>query len=531
VYCEDHAANHFESSNKKNKRDQVDVPLDHCVFLHLDAPMLQGRCLHCSLDVASGEPTSDEWFENRGSVAVNAEGYCIDYEDYFGPAARAVLDAIAGTNECEEDGNLKKKNRKAGKKAKNDGVDRTIDRETRKREMRAAGLVGLRNLGNTCFFNATMQCILQCPEVIKMAFDLLNAQRIAGSLSRAFFTFLTSIATGDLAGSTVSPSSLFSQLCRRNCMFQEMGQQDAQELYSCLMNGIVDEFAVREGRQQRVPIGMGGTVINTFRCLQCGKERRTAEPFFELSVPVRRSIQAGVAEFLTEELLCGDNAYACENCHREAYELEQRRKRAEQEQRDERALQLLETATNDVEELGVEATNSGSSSEDEESDADGDGESVWASNAAQISATTETPATSKHDGPSDARDALRLGTANADAILHHALDHLQATVVVHVKRFQANMKTYQWEKSTASVEIGPTLELSSHLKDPGQGPAVYHLCGIVEHQGSIDSGHYVAYVRSVRTNTWFLCSDDSVAPCTPERAMYSQPYLVFYHKS
>ena len=49
---------------------------------------------------------------------------------------------------------------------------------------------------------------------------------------------------------------------------------------------------------------------------------------------------------------------------------------------------------------------------------------------------------------------------------------------------------------------------------------------VVCHLGSMDGGHYVAYVR--HHGQWFKCDDSWVTPATPEEVAASQAYLLFY---
>ncbi|KAJ1925115.1 hypothetical protein IWQ60_004756, partial [Tieghemiomyces parasiticus] len=62
----------------------------------------------------------------------------------------------------------------------------------------------------------------------------------------------------------------------------------------------------------------------------------------------------------------------------------------------------------------------------------------------------------------------------------------------------------------------------------------YRLYAIVEHMGSINFGHYVAYVATATSpdgpRTWTYCSDSHVRPCSLDEVFRAQAYLLFYER-
>ncbi|VDN87849.1 unnamed protein product, partial [Brugia pahangi] len=57
----------------------------------------------------------------------------------------------------------------------------------------------------------------------------------------------------------------------------------------------------------------------------------------------------------------------------------------------------------------------------------------------------------------------------------------------------------------------------------------YELFAVVNHLGTMESGHYTCYIRHQR-NQWFQCDDQKVTKVPTERVLSSQGYLLFYHK-
>ncbi|XP_018016624.1 ubiquitin carboxyl-terminal hydrolase 22, partial [Hyalella azteca] len=57
----------------------------------------------------------------------------------------------------------------------------------------------------------------------------------------------------------------------------------------------------------------------------------------------------------------------------------------------------------------------------------------------------------------------------------------------------------------------------------------YSLFAVVNHVGSLDAGHYTAYVRQHR-DQWYQCDDHLITRATIQDVLRSEGYLLFYHK-
>jgi hypothetical protein len=55
----------------------------------------------------------------------------------------------------------------------------------------------------------------------------------------------------------------------------------------------------------------------------------------------------------------------------------------------------------------------------------------------------------------------------------------------------------------------------------------YDLYGVINHYGSINSGHYTAIVKN-KQKEWILCNDSSVYKIEEKRVMHSNAYILFY---
>lgn len=336
----------------------------------------------------------------------------------------------------------------------------------------------------------------------------------------------------------LAPRGLFSQVCQRNSMFSEFGQQDAQELFSLMMNSVHREFKLK-GHEDLCPIDLtvGGEVVVTIKCHGCHSVSRRRERFFELSVPVRDSVHSSISAMLQPQLLSGEDAYACENCHRELYLLRERQRQQADFDDEERERRLAELAVTNRAGVGVDEVvaaplSSSSSDDDDGEDVDEDdggghqeqdeSDSVvgrrltTAHNAVGTSeSTTGTVAVVASKSamvavPSAPRDVSRggvpasptppaasvappavsvppaaslpanssssaAGSVLSDATMSHSIANLKSVVVVHFKRFRLNVRRMRWEKDASKVKPELRLDISEFLEPPSLPPGYHQL--------------------------------------------------------
>mmetsp|Transcript_19326 Transcript_19326/g.41590 ORF Transcript_19326/g.41590 Transcript_19326/m.41590 type:complete len:619 (+) Transcript_19326:352-2208(+) len=112
-----------------------------------------------------------------------------------------------------------------------------------------------------------------------------------------------------------------------------------------------------------------------------------------------------------------------------------------------------------------------------------------------------------------ARKSLRMATA-------------PSIMVCHLKRFSFS--------SSGLVRLGkkvkfPThLEIGDYMSNLNQSkPPEYELVAVLVHQGqSCEAGHYVAFVKS--EGEWFCCNDKEVSQVPVEKVMRQQAYILMY---
>jgi len=56
----------------------------------------------------------------------------------------------------------------------------------------------------------------------------------------------------------------------------------------------------------------------------------------------------------------------------------------------------------------------------------------------------------------------------------------------------------------------------------------YKLFAVVNHIGSIDTGHYTCYIAHPPSSLWYLCDDTTISKVSLSKVLNSHAYLLFY---
>nr|GMC59631.1 ubiquitin carboxyl-terminal hydrolase 5 [Ipomoea batatas]GME14812.1 ubiquitin carboxyl-terminal hydrolase 5 [Ipomoea batatas] len=184
----------------------------------------------------------------------------------------------------------------------------------------ACGLTGLLNLGNTCFMNSAIQCLVHTPEFARYFredyYQEINKQNplgMVGELALAFGDLLRKLwAPGR---TPVAPRPFKTKLARFAPQFSGYNQHDSQELLAFLLDGlhedlnrvkhkpyikskdadgrpdeeVADEYwANHIARNDSIIVDVcQGQYKSTLVCPVCNKVSVTFDPFMYLSLPLQ----------------------------------------------------------------------------------------------------------------------------------------------------------------------------------------------------------------------------------------------------
>ncbi|CAI5692998.1 ubiquitin carboxyl-terminal hydrolase 16 [Oreochromis niloticus] len=139
-----------------------------------------------------------------------------------------------------------------------------------------------------------------------------------------------------------------------------------------------------------------------------------------------------------------------------------------------------------------------------------------------------------------------------DALKQILISSPPSVLTLHLKRFQQNgysiCKVNRHVTFPFILDLAPFCAVKCKNIPEGHNQILYGLYGIVEHSGTMRSGHYTAYVK-VRPEcpqpssngltdgdaesprgSWFHISDTSVQPVSESKVQSCQAYLLFYER-
>ncbi|KAJ1269289.1 hypothetical protein BS78_07G200000 [Paspalum vaginatum] len=118
---------------------------------------------------------------------------------------------------------------------------------------------------------------------------------------------------------------------------------------------------------------------------------------------------------------------------------------------------------------------------------------------------------------------------------------LPPVLTLHLKRYIQDGERLHKNEAHVSykkyLDVRPFMDTRS-VKDS----SLYCLAGVVEHQGtgSLNSGHYVAYVRARRlgnqphqsrcSSSWFCADDHTISQVTLDKVLEREAYILFYER-
>lgn len=344
-----------------------------------------------------------------------------------------------------------------------------------------AGKVGLRNLGNTCFMNAGLQCLSHVEPIAEFFLggryrDEVNTRNPLGSqgkLSTAFAELQTELWQPSSA--VYQPRQLhkkFAALAPH--LFEDYDQQDVQEFFAfCLdglhedLNRVVEKPAMRTEDEEKADEELGerhgeefaaalawlrylergksflvdllqGQLRSSLICKQCGHCSWRFDPFLYLSLPVDKKmtrVVSAMEKYLEEEHLTGDERWYCEKCKQKV----------------------------------------------------------------------------------DARKKIDLWM-------------LPPVLVLHLKRFEFDSKTFRFRKISALLSSPLMLDFAPYCSTKQKDGAVYNIVCIANHLGAFGSGHYTATCRvgNAASGTYHYFDDERVRPLAAgEDVVGPEAYVIF----
>ncbi|VDM18701.1 unnamed protein product [Hydatigera taeniaeformis] len=182
---------------------------------------------------------------------------------------------------------------------------------------------GLQNLGNTCYMNSTLQCLLHTPQ---LWYFFMAQQPFQGHLAQSFAEFICEMSQSSSL-ETYSPKVLKERFDRSHSMFADGQQQDSHEFLMIFLDSLHEELNRSEGRPGEnkaksedvsanyladlswrrnrarddsvildwfnsapcITLAIQGQLLSTVQCLTCKRSSHAFDEFMYLSVSIQGS--------------------------------------------------------------------------------------------------------------------------------------------------------------------------------------------------------------------------------------------------
>ncbi|GAA5928653.1 uncharacterized protein JCM15063_003931 [Sporobolomyces koalae] len=350
------------------------------------------------------------------------------------------------------------------------------------------GLTGLKNLGNTCYMNSTIQCLSAAIPfaryftngAYRKDINEYNPLGTKGALANAVGELIRALWAQEY--SYLAPVTFREAISRVAPQFRSSDQQDAQEFLGFLLDGLhedcnyvlkkppaIEMTPEREHDLETLPPQVmserewqiykmrndsfivqcfQGQFRNQLRCLTCHKTSTTYNTFMPLSVPIpthrglhRVTLMSCLEAFVKDEILDQDDAWHCPRCKK-----------------------------------------------------------------------------------------------NRKAVKKLSLSKLPPILVIHLKRFSfqgpfSNKIETQVHYPLTGLDLTPFIP--PPLMDQKSGSHgssrrfEYDLFGVTNHYGNLSSGHYTAFIRNRRD--WYNIGDSKVSPCDPNLVQSAKSAYILYY--
>ncbi|XP_051115464.1 ubiquitin carboxyl-terminal hydrolase 21-like [Andrographis paniculata] len=214
---------------------------------------------------------------------------------------------------------------KSGQSAFTDGgfvASHALQQRLRNRKLSLAG-GGMANLGNSCFLNSVLQCLLHtAPLLNSILFSkhVIQSQCVHGFCLVCSLQHLIELSL-TASENVIFPSGIVNNLCYISSIFKPFQQEDANEFFQCFLDKLEtcdseEEECKSSKRGNIVKQIFGGRLVSKLKCCSCGHSSNTYEPLVDMSMEIEDAdnLITALQSFTKVEKLDPEIKITCENC-------------------------------------------------------------------------------------------------------------------------------------------------------------------------------------------------------------------------
>lgn len=187
---------------------------------------------------------------------------------------------------------------------------------------------GLANLGNTCFFNAVLQCFTHSVLLVQGLYSYTHPTPCDCNNER--FCLICALREHiehslSSTGKIVSPWKFVDNLSYFSSSFQRFQQEDAHEFLQCFLDRLESSLSnskVKDDASSFQSVNLvkqvfGGCVVSKLRCCNCNHISDTYEPSVDLSLEIEdaNSLSTALESFTkVEHIEDEEMKFTCDQC-------------------------------------------------------------------------------------------------------------------------------------------------------------------------------------------------------------------------
>jgi len=415
---------------------------------------------------------------------------------------------------------------------------------------RDGGLIGFRNLGDTCFMNATLQCLVHCPPLIGLfcSDEFKEDKEGKADLVQNFSRLMR--AVWNPSRKCIAPSEILRDVMKLNEQFQGFQQQDAQELLLCILGNLDDMtqrvlklppteedlklMAEQEREEEEEEIRLQK---ETKRRAEKSKTNESSpinddtddeeiiseekkEPKKKKSIPIRKAFRSPLKDVFSGHLQNETTCLRCGFVSKVLNRFQDLSLHIPEKDLVDRTVQERNAAPPPRPNFLYSLTNAIGLTQ----------QSMTLDICLHSFCTSEELIDSERYYCEKCKKKV-----NAKKVM--CLATLPEVLVLHIKRFNYDAGFWGGSKKNVQVEFPESLNMYEYLHPEFQTKKEnqhtnYELHGLVRHSGSLSGGHYVAYCRSpINPDNWFCFDDRAVYPVSIEKVLQTEAYLLFYSRT